>query len=82
MSCGIVDEEEVRSVPIREDVPWKTLDEVKLVPRRHGDRRYWVIEYFVLGPEQPPLRHSAWRNATSARSFLHLNSAADMAGKE
>ncbi len=74
MSCGIEDREDVRSIPVREDVPRKSLDELKLVPRRHGDRHYWVIEHFALGPEQPPLRHSAWKNATSARSFLHLNS--------
>ena len=38
MSCGIVDEDKVRSIPIREDVPWKSLDEVRLVGKRHGDR--------------------------------------------
>ena len=73
MSCGIVDEDKVRSITIRENVPWKSLDEVKLVGKRHGDRLYWLIEYYALGPEQPPVPHSVWHSATSARSFLHVN---------
>lgn len=75
MSCGLVDEEEVRSIPLREDVPWKSLDEVKLVGKRHGDRLYWLIEHYALGSEQPPVPHSLWRTATSARSFLKVNAA-------
>jgi len=73
MSCGIVNEDKVRSIPIREDVPWNSLDEVKLVPKRHGERHYWLIEHYALGPEQPPVPHSIWRNATSARGFLHVS---------
>ena len=58
-----------------EDVPWKSLDEVRLVGKRHGDRLYWLIEHYALGPQQPPVAHSVWRNQTSARSFLHVNAA-------
>ena len=75
MSCGIVEEDEVRSIPLLEDVPWKSRDEVRLVGKRHGDRLYWLIEHYALGPQQPPVPHSVWRNATSARSFLHVNAA-------
>ena len=73
MSCGLVNEDNVRSIPIREGVPWKSLDEVKLVPKRHGDRLYWLIQHYALGPEQPPVPHSVWQSATRARSFLHVN---------
>ena len=73
MSCGIVDEENVRSIPLRELVPWKSNDEVKLVGKRHGDRLFWLIEHYALGPTQPPVPHSIWRSRTSATSFLRVN---------
>ena len=75
MSCGIVDENRVRSIPILEDVPWKSLDEVKLVGKRHGDWLYWLIEHYALGSQQPPVPHSVWRTKTSAKSFLHVDAA-------
>ena len=74
MSCGLVNEDDVRSIPIREDVPWHSLDEVKLVGKRHGDRLFWLIEHYALGAAQPPIAHSVWHSQTSARSFLHVNS--------
>jgi hypothetical protein len=73
MSCGIVKQEEVRSIPIREAVPWKDSDKVMLKGIRHDDQLYWAIVYYPHDGTVGPVFHSAWVSRTPAQSYWRIN---------
>ena len=73
MSCGIINQDNIRSITVKEDVPWRSLDEVQLSGMRHDGRLCPVIRYYPLGTALPPTFHSAWRTWTAARTYLSLN---------
>ena len=73
MSCGIMNEDNIRSITVKEDVPWRSLDEVQLSGMRHDGRLYPVIRYYPLGTALPPTFHSVWRTWAAARTYLSLN---------
>ncbi|MEX1255055.1 MAG: hypothetical protein WEE64_12020 [Dehalococcoidia bacterium] len=78
MSCGIVDEESVRSIAaIREDVPWHNQENVKVEWKRHGNRHYYVILHYALGRDLPPVVHSAWRTKAAVSTYLRVNPGAE-----
>lgn len=68
-----MNEDNIRSITVKEDVSWRSLDEVQLSGMRHDGRLYPVIRYYPLGTAFPPTLHSAWRTWTAARTYLSLN---------
>ncbi len=74
MSCGIVVEDQVRSIQVSEIVPWKNLSQVQKGMMRHDDKIYHVIYYHPEGKDSPNRQvHSVWRTDSALESFVKLN---------
>jgi len=74
MTCGVLSENNIRTAAaVRENVPWKSRDEVAVKWLEHDGEHYWAILYYPLGVDQPPVCHSGWKTRTAANTFLRVN---------
>ncbi len=76
MSCGIVDVHEgnIRSEILMEDVPWKSIDEVRVERLEHDGNTYYVIALYPEGRDGPSQVHSVWRSLNAPQTFIAMNS--------
>lgn len=70
MSCGVTQASDVRSLAVREEVPWTDPSEIQRGLIRHDAQTlFWVI-YFPKGSKSI---HSYWETEDALKDFVKRN---------